>query len=127
MKKYFPILITVLLMAVQLQAQQEPGAGSWKTWFIPSGKAYRLPPPLSYKEEIAQVLSRQQALDSAGWQQIMYWNAGSPSYRWQDMMNNLWMSDPGDNGALANMLLNVATYDATVMSSDIERYGTTSL
>jgi membrane-associated phospholipid phosphatase len=114
MKKSLPIIAVILLMAAHLQAQQEPTAGNWKTWFITSGKAYRLSPPLSYKEEIAQVLSRQQALDSAGWQQIIYWNAGAPGYRWQEMISKLWITDTSYHGALANMLVGVATYDATI-------------
>lgn len=118
MKKYFPIIMAALLMAAQLQAQMEPAAGNWKTWFITSGKAYRLQPPSSYKEEIAQILSRQQNLDAAGLQQIVYWNAGAPGYRWQDMMFKLWMTDTSYNGALANMLLGVATYDATIAAWD---------
>jgi membrane-associated phospholipid phosphatase len=118
MKKSLPILVAVLSMAAHLQAQMEPGAGNWKTWFITSGKAWRLPAPSSYKEEIAQVLSRQQALDTTSWQQIMYWNAGAPGYRWQDMMAKLWMTDTSYNGALANMLLGVATYDATIAAWD---------
>jgi membrane-associated phospholipid phosphatase len=118
MKKYFPILMAILFMAVQLQAQLEPTAGDWKTWFITSGRDYRLPSPSSYKEELTQVLSRQQNLDAAGWQQILYWNAGAPGYRWQDMMFNLWMKDTTYNGALANMLLGVATYDATIAAWD---------
>lgn len=105
-------------MAGQLNAQVEPTAGKWRTWFITSGKDYRLPPPSSYKQEIAEMISRQQKLDSAAWQQIIYWNAGAPSYRWQDMMNKLWMTDTNYYGALANMLLNVATYDATIVAWD---------
>src|SRR5688572_506910 len=118
MKKYFPLLMAILLMAVQLQGQLEPSAGNWKTWFITSGKDFRLPPPSAYREEVAQVLSRQQNLDTAGWQQISYWNAGAPGYRWLDMMFNLWMKDTTYNGALANMLLGVATYDATIAAWD---------
>ena len=114
MKKSLLILVSTVLMATHLQAQPEPNAGNWKTWFITSDKAYRLPPPLSYKEEIAQVLSRQQALDSAGWQQIIYWNAGAPGYRWQEMISKLWITDTSYHGALANMLVGVATYDATI-------------
>ncbi len=112
------LLLAVLLMATRLQAQVEPTAGTWKTWFIPSGKAYRLPSPPAYKAELAQVLARQQSLDSAGWQQILYWNAGAPGYRWQEMMAKLWMTDTSYNGVLANMLLGVATYDATVAAWD---------
>jgi hypothetical protein len=114
MKKSLLILVVVLSMAAQLQAQMEPNAGNWKTWFVTSGKDYRLSPASSYKEEIAQVLSRQQKMDSGGLQQIMYWNEGAPGYHWQDMMSKLWMMDTSYHGALANMLVGVAIYDATI-------------
>lgn len=118
MKKSLSILIAVVFMAASLEAQVEPGAGNWKTWFISSGKVYRLSPPPSYQEELQAVLSHQQNLDSAGWQQILYWNAGAPSYRWYDMIAKLWMRDTSYTGVLANMLLNVATYDATITAWD---------
>jgi membrane-associated phospholipid phosphatase len=112
------IIIVVLFIAAQLQAQVEPGAGNWKTWFISSGKDYRLPAPSSYKSEIAEVISKQQNLDAATKQQITYWNAGAPGYRWQEMMSKLWTVDTGRYGALANMLLGTATYDATIAAWD---------
>jgi membrane-associated phospholipid phosphatase len=118
MKKSILVWAVLLLSAVRLNAQVEPSAGSWKTWFISSGKAYRLPAPPAYKQEIAEVISIQQGLDSVGMQQILYWNAGAPSYRWMDMMAKLWVTDTGYNGALSNMLLNVATYDAMVAAWD---------
>jgi hypothetical protein len=99
-------------------AQTESSAGNWKTWFISSGKEYRLPPPSSYKDEIAQVISTQKNLDSAGWQQIQYWNEGAPGYHWQNMMMQLWTVDTGRYGALANMLLGTAIYDATIAGWD---------
>ena len=114
MKKNILILAAASLLAAQLQAQVEPNAGNWKTWFITSGEEYRLAPPLSDKNEIAQVLYRQQHLNAAGWQQIIYWNAGAPGYRWQEMISKLWITDTGYQGALANMLVGVATYDATI-------------
>ena len=118
MKKRLSILVAVFLLSTHLQAQVEPDAGNWKTWFIESGKAYRLPQPPAHKKEIAQVLSQQQNLDAAGQQQIAYWDAGSPGYRWYDMIAKLWVSDTSYNGVLANMLLRVATYDATVAAWD---------
>jgi hypothetical protein len=51
-------------------------------------------------------------------QQIIFWNAGSPGYHWQEMMNKLWAVDTGRYGALANMLLGAATYDATIAAWD---------
>ena len=118
MKKNLILFTTLLLAVVKIQAQVEPDAGNWKTWFIASAKEYRLPPPSSYKKETAQVLYAQQNLDSAGQQQVLYWNAGAPAYRWQSMMGKLWMNDTSYNGALANMLLNVATFDATIVAWD---------
>jgi membrane-associated phospholipid phosphatase len=112
------LAVTLFLMAAQLQAQTEPDAGNWKTWFIPSGKTYRLPPPPANKTEIAEVLARQKSLDSATLQQIAYWNAGSPGYRWQQLMDKIWMNDALKNGILANMLLPVSIYDATVAAWD---------
>jgi hypothetical protein len=117
MKKY-SIIIPVVLMAVQLNAQVEPDAGKWKTWFIASGKEYRLPAPSSYKNEIAQVIARQQNLDGETKKQIAFWNAGPPSYRWQIMIDKLWTVDTGRYGPLANMLLNTAVYDATIAAWD---------
>jgi len=118
MRKNLSFIAAALLLAAQLHAQLEPDAGNWKTWFISSGKEYRLAPPPAWKTEIAEVLSRQKNLDSAGRQQIIYWNAGAPGYRWQPMMFRLWMSDTTYNGALAYMLLGTATYDATVAAWD---------
>lgn len=111
-------MATLLLVVVFCKAQTESKAGSWGTWFIPSEKAYRLKSPISFKEEIAEVIAKQKALDSTGLRQILYWNAGAPGYRWQNLMSGIWMADTGRYGAFANMLLNVAIYDATIAAWD---------
>ncbi len=118
MKTNVLLLVAVVGMAAPGQAQVEPTAGTWKTWLIPAGSAYRLPPPPSYKQEIALVLAQQQNLNAATRQHIEYWNAGAPGYRWQNLMATLWMNDASSNGALANMVLGVATYDATIAAWD---------
>ena len=110
--------IAASIIAAGLHAQVEPAAGKWKTWFISSGKDFRLPAPSSYKSEIAQVLSAQQQPDAAGRQSILYWNTGAPGYHWTEMAFGLWMSDTGYNGALANMLMGVTIYDATIAAWD---------
>lgn len=118
MKKHVPLLTALLFLAHCLQAQVEPGAGNWKTWFISSARAYRLPAPPAPASETAEVLARQKSLDSAGLQQVLYWNAGAPGYRWQALMYSLWTIDTTYNGVLANLLLGVATYDATLAAWD---------
>lgn len=118
MKKSLTILVIALLAAAQLQAQLEPGAGNWKTWFITSGKDYRLQAPASYKNEVSEVIAKQKALDAEGMEQIRYWNAGAPGYRWQEMMSGIWVGDTSVNGVLAALLLGTATYDATIAAWD---------
>src|SRR5688572_4732553 len=118
MKKLISFMVVIALITSQLQAQVEPAAGTWKTWFITSGKDHRLPVPASYKNEIAEVLAKQKNMDAAAMQQVIYWNAGSPGYRWQEMMNKMWAVDTGRYGALANLLLGTATYDATIAAWD---------
>ncbi len=71
-----------------------------------------------FNRKLLKVLSRQKALDAAGLQDIIYWNAGAPGYRWQDMMAGTWQNDTSYNGALANMLLSVSIYDATIAAWD---------
>lgn len=114
----FTLSLTSLSLAQSTLAQVEPTAGNWKTWFIPSGKAYRLPAPKPAKDEVAEVLTRQQNLTPADHAQIQYWNTGAPGHRWRELMNELWMTDARDRGMLANMLLSVTTYDATVAAWD---------
>jgi membrane-associated phospholipid phosphatase len=118
MKKTLLIPALVLLISTGVAAQTEPTAGNWKPWFITSGKMYRLPPPPLAKNEIADVLSAQRNLDEAGMQNIQYWNAGAPGYRWYNMVSKLWMTDVTGNGALANMLMGTAIYDATIVAWD---------
>lgn len=107
-----------LLIVNYLCAQTGPSAGSWQTWLIPSAKEFRLPPPPSGKGEVAKILAKQKGLDAAQLQQIKYWDAGAPSYRWQEMISQIWMSDALKNGILANLLVSVSVYDATVAAWD---------
>jgi hypothetical protein len=111
-------MLVVMLTSHPSHAQIEPAAGTWKTWFISSGKDYHLSPPPSGKEEITAVINAQKNLDSSGRQQIQYWNAGAPGYRWQEMINKLWMADTNYFGVLSNMLLGVSIYDATIAAWD---------
>jgi membrane-associated phospholipid phosphatase len=117
MKKYSMIIVAIVA-ALQINAQVEPGAGKWKTWFISSGKDYRLPAPSSYKNEIEEVIVRQKNMDAATKQQIIFWNAGAPGYRFQQMMQKIWTVDTGRYAILAAMLLATATYDATIAAWD---------
>ena len=113
MKKNLLLAALLITLVIQSIAQSEPGAGRWKTWFITSGKEHRLPPPPSDKDEIAKVISTQQALTAGDMQQIEFWNAGGPGYRWYKLMFDQWMMDASGQGAVANLLMGNATPAAT--------------
>jgi hypothetical protein len=108
----------MFLIMFSVAAQVEPGAGKWKPWLISSVSDYRLPAPLSNKDEIGDVVAAQKQVDAATLQKIIFWQAGGPGYQWNAMIWKLWPTDVSGNGVLANMLLGTATYDATLVAWD---------
>lgn len=118
MRKFSIAFVAFFFIAFYSDAQTEKNAANWKPWFISSVKEYRLPAPASYKTEVAQVLEAQKNLTENMKQDIAYWNAGAPGYRWGDMAFKLWLSDTSYYGILAGMLVNVAIYDATLAAWD---------
>lgn len=118
MKKILLLPVLMLMFIVSVSAQIEPTAGTWKPWFKTTDKTHRLPAPASVKEELAQVLAVQRNLSAQDMQNIAYWNAGAPGYRWYNMVSKLWMTDITGNGALGMMLTGTAIYDATVAAWD---------
>jgi membrane-associated phospholipid phosphatase len=68
----------------------EPNAGKWRTWVISSGKDYRVPPPPGSGDTKAELRSLAELIshnDAQIRQQIAFWDAGAPAYRWIDMIN----------------------------------------
>ncbi|RYZ23020.1 MAG: phosphatase PAP2 family protein [Chitinophagaceae bacterium] len=115
---FFAALLLVLLLGLtRLHAQPEPTAGSWKTWMV-AARGNRLPVPPDYRKEIPLVLQQQAALGDAGRRELIFWSAGSPGYRWHELLNKLWTVDTSGRGALANLVLGTAIYDATVAAWD---------
>jgi membrane-associated phospholipid phosphatase len=106
-----------------LSAQIEPTAGNWQTWVLSSGSQLRLQPPPGQrdsKEEIEILLSRVAQRDPGGLDLIRFWDAGSPSYRWNQIagaeITKFNLNTPRAQRALA--LVHVAIYDATVAAWD---------
>ena len=80
------ILLTVALVvsahAQDTASQIEPGAGSWKTWVISSGKDFRVPPPPdagSTKAELEWLRGTIAEQDSRIAAQVKFWDAGPPT------------------------------------------------
>ena len=78
------------LQREQTNGQIEPHAGDWRTWVISSGKDYRVPPPPRQAETRTELRSLAELIsdnDAQTQQQIAYWDAGAPAYRWIDLIS----------------------------------------
>src|SRR5882724_4966341 len=103
-------------------AQVEPQAGTWRTWVVPSVSLVALPAPptASAAGELQAVKSLMAAATDTTRSQVTYWDAGSPSYRWEQIaaqqisLRNL----PAPLSTRAMALISVAMYDATVAAWD---------
>ncbi len=96
--------------------QIEPNAGTWKTWVITSGKDFRVPPPPDTSEsELEQVRELVAKNDAQVAAKITFWDAGSPGYRWIDLVNNRLLANQTiPNAHRVYTYLTMAVYDATV-------------
>jgi len=109
-----------------VQSPFDPLAGSWRTWVIPSGNAFRLaaPPPVGSAQFVADMNElrglanggrTQQQIDAA-----RYWATDAPSIRWElfleDEIASHRLSTP--HAARARAYLSVAMYDAFIACWD---------
>ena len=110
-------------LAVLPPSPTEPHAGGWRTWVIAEGSQFRLPPPpdpTATSNEITELKALASQRDAAAILRIGYWDAGSPSYRWNQILTETMVG----SGTSANIayrhlsVLHVALYDAMVAAWD---------
>src|SRR5512132_350917 len=69
----------------------EPDAGKWTTWVLRSGGELRLPAPGALADTLAEIawLKEYMAQTNAmALEQVRYWDAGSPPYRWIELLSD---------------------------------------
>jgi hypothetical protein len=101
----------------------EPSAGSWKTWLLASGDQFRAPPPPGAAAswvELRRLGDLVAQRDANALDQIAYWDAGAPGYRWNEIAIDqaIKATFSGARGARMMALLNTAIHDATVAAWD---------
>lgn len=109
----------ILLLANSAFAQSdliEPKAGTWKTWVITSAEDFRVPPPPANSatelQQLRDLIAKNDAQVAAT---ITFWDAGSPGYRWIELVNNRLLQ--GQQIPYAHRVytyLTMAIYDATI-------------
>ncbi len=108
-----------VVMPARRNGQIEPNAGNWRTWVISSGKDYRVPPPPGRRvtrEELREMAEMISHNDEQVKEQIAYWDAGAPAYRWIDLLNARMMAGTPTTPIPHRVYTYVALamYDATI-------------
>lgn len=106
--------------AAPRDAPEEPGAGTWRTWFLARGSALRPPPPPDSTSELGAVRGMLSSLDDSARDRIAYWDAGPPPYRWNAIATDLFFGGAfgSSNFPRIQAYLNMAIHDATVAAWD---------
>jgi membrane-associated phospholipid phosphatase len=129
MTRSIPFVITwvaLLNNAVLAQTRNqpvEPTAGTWKTWVLSSGSEFRVPPPpdaSATQRELAWVKDAVSLQDPRITDQVQFWDAGSPGYRWiENLVDRSLAESFGTVSSLrAYPYVAIAIYDATIAAWD---------
>jgi membrane-associated phospholipid phosphatase len=105
------------------EPQVEPNAGRWKTWLLSDVSQAQPPGPPSrmISEKEIRVLKRLSfQRDAAALDLINFWDAGAPSFRWNEFATQRLIEDNLSTPAAARVMasLNVAIYDAMIAAWD---------
>lgn len=117
------VLLNFSVATAQSDMMIEPEAGAWPTWVLESGSQFRLDAPpdqATTTGEIAQLMAMANERDDMALQQVTYWNAGPPSYRWNQIAVGAVdkRGIPGTSASRVLALVHAAVYDATVAAWD---------
>jgi hypothetical protein len=98
-------------------------AGNWRTWTLTSGRDFRVPPPpdlAATRNEIAWLKTQVALEDPVITDQVNFWDAGSPGYRWIENMIGRSLAERLGTvvGQRLYPWVAVAMYDATIAAWD---------
>lgn len=124
MKKYmFTVIValTVVVATAQQQTAKSSGyeASGWQIRMIdqPQQITIAAPPNAATIKTELQLLKQQiKKLNEKTKSAITYWNAGAPSYRWNQIAPRLINQQPGSLLRVPTAWMNLAIYNATVLA-----------
>jgi membrane-associated phospholipid phosphatase len=124
--KQIIILILVALMGTVASAQVNPThstanyeAANWKTWLLDNPEQIKIIAPPTVAQSKAELLSVKEGLkkpDEKKLSEIKYWDAGAPSYRWNQIAPDLVSQKPELLFRMPATWMNIAIYDATILA-----------
>lgn len=117
---FFMAMLTAFAPAAQLPAIRQVAnyeAAHWNTRLIENTADIKIAaPPASTALEIKTVKQRIAAADDQKRKAIVYWNAGAPSYRWNQITPQLMDQKPDSWLRIPTAWVNLAIYDATILA-----------
>ena len=115
MKLKYKFLFLICLVSLSLRAQTEE---KWKTWLTDPAEIHPVPPAENKDRtaEIAAIREHCNTLSAEEKNNIVYWSAGSPGYRWNLVAIDLIERNKKNmEGNRILSLMNASIYDATVV------------
>ncbi|MEM6429554.1 MAG: phosphatase PAP2 family protein [Deinococcota bacterium] len=93
---------------------------TWETWLVDADEIATLlevPSNTMRETDIQELIVLSGQRDELALEQIFYWNTASPSYRWLEILNDVYKNGPPNPLAgRAFALMNIAIYDAVIAS-----------
>jgi membrane-associated phospholipid phosphatase len=118
------IALAIPSVSAQVRTRQiEPNAGNWKTWVLSSGREFRVPPPpdaATTQNELAWLRTAVSSQDPRIADQVQFWDAGSPGYRWIENISERSLAETFGtvNSLRLYPYVAIAIYDATIAAWD---------
>jgi len=119
------IVLSLLVMAVSIAAtaqtaqRQSPNyeAANWNTRLLDNPEQIvTAAPPATSKTELQLIKQRMAKLDAKKMEEIKYWDAGAPSYRWNQIVLKLLSQKMDLMLRTPSAWMNMAIYDATILA-----------
>ena len=116
------ITLSSIVVMAQMNSQHQSTtyeAANWKTWLLdnPQKIMSAAPPPdAQTKAELQFIKQELTKLDEIKLTEIKYWNAGAPSYRWNQIVLGLMFQKQEVLLRMPASWMNLAIYDATILA-----------
>jgi membrane-associated phospholipid phosphatase len=101
------------------QGQVNYEAANWKTWLLDSVQQIKIPAPPTAAQSQAELKSVKQHIhdvDEKKSAAIKYWDAGAPSYRWNQIVIDLLNQKFDVQLRMPAAWMNIAIYDAIILA-----------
>jgi membrane-associated phospholipid phosphatase len=116
------IFLTSIVVMAQTNISRKSAnyeAANWQTWLLDNPQQITIAAPPAAAQSKTELQSIKQAvakLDAKKVEQIKYWDAGSPAYRWNQIVITLVDTKPETQFRMPASWMNIAIYDATILA-----------